>query len=72
MKMMWAGLAFFPGNIYNFAIAGNKDEIPKIGPNGFLWPQGVDKILRFCSWHGLSYLINVEENASDACFLARQ
>ena len=66
MKMMWAPLGFFSGNIYNCIFSDKKNQIQKIGPHGFLWPEGVDKSLRFCSWQGLSHLINFEENVLDA------
>ena len=47
-----AQLDFFPGNIYNLVFSDiKKNQIPKILPCGFLWPQSVNKILRFCSWY---------------------
>ena len=50
MKMMWVQL--FPGNIDNCIFSDC--------PCGFLWPQIFNRILGFCSWHGLCYLLNFD------------
>ena len=56
--------------IFSFHL--KKFKFQKTCPRGFLWLQSVDKILRFCNWYGLWYLINSEQNVSDARFLCKQ
>ena len=50
LKMKWAQLDFFPGNIYNLAFVDKK----KIKFYKFLRSQSVTIILRFCSLFGLT------------------
>ena len=52
MKMIWAHLDFFPGNIYDLVLSEKKKLNSKRFVHvGFLWLQNFNKVLRFCSWY---------------------
>ena len=65
---MWAQLDFFLVKSITLSFQIKKTKFQKFCPHGFLWPQRVEKILKFCSWYRLWHLINFEHNVSDAWF----
>ena len=49
-----------------------KIKFQKFWPHGFLRPWSINKIFRFCIWHGLWHLINFEQIVPDAWFSHKQ
>ena len=64
----WYGpnLIFFLVISITLSFQIKKMKFQKFCPRGFLWPEIVNKTLRFCCWYGLWHLINFEQNVSDA------